>query len=832
MGASLRVCVVDTSASAHRPRPGWLRWIRGGLREEALHAEEAGEELAVVLVAADVRRGFGPGDPGEFLDRLDGRSGVPFEPRVERDDEGATRLASGLQVAFSMASAPGRRPGTIVFFGSGRYTGEDPAPVLAGLQRAGFGFEERAPAPPALGDLALLDILLPPWIEAEAPLGGVARLSYRAGRYPVARAELVLQVAGPSSEKRLRFPLELPPDGGRFEVPLRLGPAGFGRTRVIGEVQLELLGPGGLRFDDPISENDGYEASTRARGELVVAGVARDEDREALERWLAPSGRSSLQGVQWVFEVPAKLGALLEEVDAVIAFDLPTYELPEELLGDFIQRGGGFLATAGWGLLQDWFPGRPAHGLARRLPLEPAAHDTPPREVVLLVDGSGSMEGERFELVRRAALDLVAAALPTDRVTLRFFRTRLGDANLIKDRTETDGVSRTKDVELEAAQAARRLIDLEVPEGSTFVLSSLEHFAGEPYSGEVLALLLSDGEDREGIANLEARTRALHASLREDRRRLVAIAIDARPRATNFLGQLVPAGGRVLEARRLEELQEIFRREVAGSQVRTGDIGVGPRSRTPDSLAYEIELEGGDLPSVERLVQNRPRPGTEVLWESDQGEPVLAVMRSGAGRTAMLSTLPGPGWASSYTDRVGLGEPRLFGALVRWLARRTVFDELELEARILGDEVQVAGFGPQWPLRIEGELVSVFGGEFRGTLVLRPPGPRRAESLVGSDARRVRVGRISPELSRRLDEEELLLRLPGPETTDSSVLLTLPAPRKPGFAHGDRELVRPPVDRAVRDTPRTENPVQAPLGPILLGLGLWLVCVFALLQTR
>ena len=787
-----------------------------------------------MLVAAEVRRGFGPGAPGDFLDRLDGRSGTPFEPRVERDEEGASLLASGLALARSMAGAPGRRPGTIVLLGPGRYTGEDPAPVLAGLQRAGLGFEERAPAPPALGDLALLELVLPPRVEAEAPLGGLARVSYRAGRYPVARAELVLHVAGPSSEKRLRVPLELPPGGGRLELPLRLGPAGFGRTRVRGEVQLELLGPGGRRFDDPISENDRCEASSRAQGELVVAAVARDEERAALQRWLAPSGRSSLQGVQWSFAAPAELAALLHEVDAVVTFDLPIYALPEELLGEFIRRGGGFLATSGWGFLQEWIPGRPVRGLGRRLPLEPAPRDTPPREVVLLVDGSGSMEGERFELVRRAALDLVAAALPTDRVTLRFFRTRLGASSLIKERSETGEASRAKDVELEAAEAARRLIDLEVPEGSTYVLSSLEHFAGEPYTDEVLALLLSDGEDREGIANLEARTRALHAALREGQRRLVAIAIDARPAATRFLGQLLPAGDRVLEARRLEELQEIFRREVAGSQVRTGEIAVIPRPRAPGSLGYEIELEGGLLPPVERLVRNRPRPGAEVLWESDQGEPVLAVMRSGAGRTAMLSTLPAPGWASRYTDRAGLGEPRLFGALVRWLARRSELDEEELEARILGDELQAAGFGPEWPLRIEGELVTVFGGESRGTLVLRPPGFPRPDSLLGSDVRHVREGRIPGELARGLEGEELLLRLhaPGPDPRASAVLLPLPARRSPGFAHEDRELVRPPEAASVPDAPRAASPVQTPLGPLVLGLGLGLVVAFALLRSR
>ncbi len=804
--------------------------MRSELRKEAVAAREAGEELLVCLFAAEVVRSFGPGDPVAFLESLDGRGGVPFDPRLAPDKDGASRLAAAFELAGALGLAMERKPGRIVLLGSGRHTGDDPAASLARLLQAGLAFEQRDPGPPELGDLALLELQLPAQIEAEAPLGGVARLSYRAGRCPPALAELVLHVVSPVRDKTLRIPLELPATGGHLEVPVKLGPAGFGRTRVDAHVRLQLVGPGGERFDDPLPENDRCEASTRARGELVVAAIAVNDKLPELRRWLAPSGRSSLQGLQWVFETTQGLAVLIDELDAVIAFDLAPSDLPQELLGDFIQRGGGFLATSGWGLLRDWYPGRDSSGLAGRLPLEPAPRDSPPREIVLLVDGSGSMQGERFELVRRATLDLVAAALPSDHVTLRFFRTQLGAPRLIKARTDTSSLEQAERISLEAAEAARRLIDLEVPEGSTYVLSSLEHFAEQTYEGDVLALVLTDGEEREGIANLDARTSALHAKFRASKKRIVAIAIRAKPRAVDFLGVLIPDGDEVLHAEELSQLQEIFRREVTGAQVRDGEIPVHAVPRAPGTLAFEIEARGGVLPPLERLVRNRLRPGAELLWESERGEPVLAAMRSGSGRTAMLSSLPSAGWASRYTDVVGLGEPRLFGALARWLARRTSFAARELGARTVGEEIQVAGFGDEWPLRLEAQLVDVLRGTELAQVVLRPPGV--SGSFAGSDARRVRSARLPMDLFAARGSEPLLLRLPDPDPAEAPWILPLSRPRSPEFAHEERELVMPSVGTSRGRTRDAGNPAQSALGPVLLGLGLGLLFAFALLRSR
>jgi len=837
--AALRCCLVDASASAYRTRDGWLRWVRSELRGQALLAREAGEDFAVIVFAAEVTRAFPPADPEEFLDRLDGRRGAPFDPRVGVGQDGATRLAGALTVALEGCTAPERKPGQVVLLGTGDYTGADPASLLRRLDRAGCRFERHTPAPPDLSELALLELDVPPFVEADAPLAGRARLSYRPGRSTPTSAALWIEVEGASGTRAFSIPLELPPAGGRFEVALRLGAVGFGRTVIRANAQLGMLGTRDGAYGDPIPENNRLEAITKARGELVIGAVAEPLRDGAARRWLTPSGHSSLQGVQWVFASPEELPALIEQLDAVISFDLAPRELPQGLLENFVRRGGGYLATAGWGFLKDWFPGRELVGLARLLPLEPSPRDSPPREVVLLVDGSGSMAGEPFELVRGAALDLVAAALPSDRVSLRFFRTGLGPARLIKSRTESaggeSGQSQTDRNALEAQRAARRLIELEVPEGSTFVLSSLEHFAEAKYEDEVLALLLTDGEDREGIANFAARTAALQARLRASRKRVVVVAISAEERALSFLRDLVPDGEEVLRAEKLSDLQGIFRQEVSGAQVRFGDIAVHVAGRRRGSLAYEIEGRGGALPNLGRLVRNRLREGAEVLWESDRTEPILAAMRVSSGRTACLSSLPYVGWAGNYTDRAGLGEPRLFAALLRWLARRGEFAEPELEVRVEGEELWVAGFDSRWPPGVGAKIVGAARDEELADVVLLPPAPPLADALVGSDPRRVRCTTLSRELRERLFAHPALLRIPHTAPGEADLLLPLSLPRAAEFGQAEKELILPfssgagPVADRLRGSRRTD---QHPLGPMALAAGLGLLFAAALLRSR
>ena len=164
------------------------------------------------------------------------------------------------------------------------------------------------------------------------------------------------------------------PGGGRFVVPLDCGAAGFGRTEVRVRARLD---PG----LDPVPENDFALGVASAGGERVIGGRGRaGTGSRAARRWLAPSGASALPGLQMVFLEPEALVGRLHELDALVTYDVSTRGLPERLVEDFLARGGGWLATAGWRFLEDWVPGDTGVGLDALLPLEPRPVDGgPPR---------------------------------------------------------------------------------------------------------------------------------------------------------------------------------------------------------------------------------------------------------------------------------------------------------------------------------------------------------------------------------------------------------------------------------------------------------------------
>jgi hypothetical protein len=252
------------------------------------------------------------------------------------------------------------------------FTGASPAGALARLAAAGVVLAARAPPADAACDLALVELRLPPRVEAGSELVALARFRLERGAgAECGAAELVLEVEGEGGVRTRVQPLVLPGASGEFELPLACGLAGAGRTRVTARCRL----PDG---NDRMPENDAATATTRAEGSRVVGVAVRAEQRAAAEAWLAPAGRSALAGLQFVFfapdtpdtpGAPGGLGAELASLDAVISFDVAPRDLPGPLLEAFVLRGGGWLALSGWGLLADWIPG------------ESGGEETPPKSI-------------------------------------------------------------------------------------------------------------------------------------------------------------------------------------------------------------------------------------------------------------------------------------------------------------------------------------------------------------------------------------------------------------------------------------------------------------------
>lgn len=805
----LRVCLVDASASVARA-PDWLGWVRGALREEARAAQRAGEELAVAVHGEGAAVGFRPGPPRAFLARLDGGLETPFDPRALVGD-GATDLAAAATIAEGLLGDSRRPPGRLVLLGEGTFTGADPGPTLARLVRAGHGFARVLPRARHVTDLGVRRLELPRRVEAGAPLVARAELLYDPG--PGAgggRATATVEVRnGPTRDVR-ELEVALPAAAGVLELPVDCGRAGFGRTAVALRVALDP--------PDALPENDRASAVVAAEGARVVLVVAAPESLSDARRWLAPTGASPA-GLELEFATPGEALGRLDGADALVTYDLPPGELSAPLVEAFVRAGGGWLATAGPRFLRDWTPGRPGplHAL---LPLEPAEARHGPRDVLLLVDGSGSMEGQPFETVRAAALDLVGAALLEDRVVLRFFTTGLGRERLLKERGADAGG-------LAAREAARELLGVQVPHGSTFLLRSLgqlvDELAAQPPT-ETLAFLLTDGRDREALPDPPGLAATLRGDLLAHGGRLVVIAVGDPDRA--LLARLAGGDEAVRSGDTLGELSEIFQREVLGSRLVSGDalaLTVVPRAR--GSLAADALGPGGAderLLPLTRYVRCRLAPRAEALWRAQDDDPVLAVARVGLGRTAQLATRPAPGWAPGWTGRGGPEEPREVVGLLRWLARRPG-PAGGPGARLAEGMLVLSDLPEDAPVRlgvfVRAPIGTARGGAEIGRLEALPP------ETFGADVRHTRVARVPDDWgsAARLVELELPA---GP--LPLLVAAELPAE----FAGAETRL---PDDLLAAREPRAPDAVAAagtasghPAAPWVLALGLGLLFTGAL----
>lgn len=696
--APLDVVLLDASASEARAH-AWLPWARAELAAAARSSATRGHELAVVVYAEAPVTAAAPGPPAEFLARLAGERGEPFDPRAGLAGS-ATRLDEALAAVEPWCLAASRPRGELLLLARPGFTGASPEASLARLTAGGVTLARRAPPPADENDLVLEELVLPARVEVGAPL--VARLVGRLvpGRVPARAAELVLRLSGASEDARFTRTVALPPGGGPFEVALALGPASAGRTRV------ELAGRL-AEGHDPWPESNTLVAATLAEGlRLCVVAVASEQEAAA-RAWLAPSGRSALSGLQFDFVAPGELVGELQHAAALVSFDLGPRELPGGAVRAFVQSGGGWLAVSGWRFKRDWLPGVAPAPLSELLPMEPREGRPEPRDVVLLIDGSGSMESA-FEVVRAAALELVRAALPEDRVSLRFFTTGLEREVVLKERSAT----RVEDEEA-AARAARELLALRVPSGTTYLFAALQQLARELSAPASLVFLLSDGRDRDPLT-LEGAARAAAAALAAARARLVVVGVGELDEPV--LAELAGGLERVQRGQGLAELSALFQRELHGSEVVEGELALSLAARASGSLADEVASAALALaapPPIERFLRNRLRPLGEVLWLAPEGEPVLALTRAGLGRTALLATRPGGDWARRHA-RAGLGEPAEYEGLLRWLARGP--QDAGARARCVGTRLELTGLAPETPA----ELVVRLEPEGRA-LRLTPP---------------------------------------------------------------------------------------------------------------
>jgi Mg-chelatase subunit ChlD len=788
---ALTALVLDASASAHRPRPGWIAFARDELAREAARAQAGGEDVLVVAFGREARVLFGPGSGDELEARLTGRGGgAPLDPRLGSGEDVGSDLARALERVQAPLADVTRPPGRLVLIADGRASGRDPRPLLGALRAAETRWVE-LPAAERV-DVALTSLEIAPVPEGAEQIAALELVVEAPARLAPGRLVLHVELERPSGAEQRRIEVAAPAPGRVLRLGLPLGPAEAGTTGV----RVRVAAPDGR--PDPFPENDALGARGQVGAARVVGLVAAAREAPlALAFWQAGGAPPGL--VAEVIE-PAGLAERLADLDALVLFDVPRAALPEAALARWLETGGGLLSFDGAQFADLDLSGP----LARWWPLLPAPPERPPRDVVLLVDTSGSMAGAPFDGVRAAVLELIDAVPAGDRLWMRFFTGRLFER--IPLHTAGGAAGR--------ARLAEQLLALRTPRGATAILVSLEAFADERAGAEQSALvfLLSDGREEGDPPRPAERAAELVQRFAAQGTELVAVAMGP-DRLLDTLEHLAP--GRVREWDESTELGAILREEVAREARREGRFPLQRRSGEADSLA--AALAGGRAPqAVSRLARTRLAEGAETLLaeRGGQGAAVLAVARAGAGRIARAAGGPLPGWAEPGDWRAAD-----LSALLTFLAERP---RSGARLRWVGEELQLLGAPDGLPARVSGRLTDPGGSERdSAAFELSVPGSGHARPAD------VRVGRPPPpgarpggslwlEVQDVSGAQTLLEPLPVPSAAEPEF-----AGRRAGWSVGAGDLPAPALDPSPRGAPHA-------LAPWLLGAGLLLLAAGAL----
>ncbi|WP_045245841.1 vWA domain-containing protein [Thermus filiformis] len=430
----------------------------------------------------------------------------------------------------------------------------------------------------------------------------------------------------------------------------------------------------------------------------------------------------------------------------LVAVGLGVLDLPEgaaQALRDYLEAGGGVLFTAR-AVLGGWDRALPDH-----LPLKPKK--TEGAALVLVLDVSGSMQGEKLALAVEGALRLVEAASEEDRLGVIAFS---GEARW---------VFRPRPMTPQGKKEAQSLLRSLGAGGGTVLGPAYREAVSalREIPGRKAILVLSDGEVSDPQAPIleEARRAGFPTSA-------LALGQDA-DRA--FLKALAEAGGGAyLEAPEARLLPRLLLAE--GERVFRGE---GMRGRFPVQPRPHPLTEGFSFPPVGMRFPARAEPWAEVLLLS-QKDPLLALGERGEGRVAAL--------AADLSSWAFPELPGFVGGLARHLSSRRSLRVEVREGRVL----VVVGAGLDEAPRllsagVERPLLPVGRGRYEGVLegegvVLwgRRQVPVRTGFLEYPplDGRRVLAGMAEASGGRLLDPSELAA-LPGARRSLREPLLWL-----------------------------------------------------------
>ena len=336
-------------------------------------------------------------------------------------------------------------------------------------------------------------------------------------------------------------------------------------------------------------------------------------------------------------------------VDNVAATDM-TYsqqELVQSYVRDF---GGGFLMMGG----------DKAYGLGGyyRTPIETLLpvrcdfenqRDTPTLGIALVIDKSGSMKGEKIEMVKEAARQVVSLLKPQDFAGVVAFDNSALWVSPMQRMSDRYGVERMIST-LQASGGTNISPALEVvDEALSSVPAKLKH-----------VILLTDGQSTEGPFY------ELTSRLARNRITVSTVGVGASA-DVSLLQNIARWGkGRHYYTSEARELPQIFTQEtMTAAEMAIRELPFTAVQIKPAPFIQSIDL--ASAPFLYGFVVTEPKPAADVWLTTETGEPLLATWRYGLGKTAAFSSDARNRWALEWLRWEGYGP--FWAQLSRFLMR-------------------------------------------------------------------------------------------------------------------------------------------------------------------
>lgn len=434
-------------------------------------------------------------------------------------------------------------------------------------------------------------------------------------------------------------------------------------------------------FKDTLLDNNAASAVVYAAGKPSVLVVDTDIEQTNHFRW-ALEEQDMLVQVRPAEGIPRSL-AELQKFDCLVLSNVPATAMTlaqMEIIRTYVEDLGGGLVMIG-GDQSYGLGGYYKTTLEEILPVRSnfeKEKEKPSLAMVLVIDKSGSMGGEKIELAKDAAKGAAELLGPKDQLGVIAFD---GDSYWIS--------------ELHSAADKGYIIDristIEASGGTAIYPGLADAYDALTGASAKLkhVILLTDGHstpgDFEGIASDMAAARITLSS--------VAVGDGADQELLEKLAQT--GGGRYYFCDDPNSVPQIFAKEtVEASKSAINELPFVPLTVRPTQVLSGLGLDSA--PFLLGYVMTRPKPTSEFILASEAGDPVLVWWRYGLGMTVAFTSDAKSQWAAEWLTWPNFGP--FWAQVIRHAMRKSeskgVFVEVQRngeDARVVVDSVDDAG---------------------------------------------------------------------------------------------------------------------------------------------